>query len=63
MKTLKTLFAEIEKKTVSINKVKAFLNTNSNSCIAGELKESLKRYTEDRDSLQLEFDQLYNKFN
>jgi len=63
METLKTLHTKIEKKTSSINKVKDYLNTNPNSCISSEMRESLKRYETDRENLQSEFDKLYNKNN
>ena len=63
MTTLNKVNAKIEKKTASRNKVKQNLNADPDSCSAGEMRESLRRYREERDSLQCEFEAKYNKFN
>ncbi len=59
MTKLKTLYAKIVKKTVSINKVKDYLSINPNDILSSEMREMLARYRSDREKLQLEFDNEY----
>jgi len=63
METLKTLHAKIEKKAISIKKVKDDLKTSTVDSVTEHLKVFLKKLQNDKENLQLQFDEIYKKFN
>lgn len=63
METLKTLHAKIEKKANSIDRVKADLKTSTVDSVTEHLKGFLNKLKSDKQNLQLQFDEMYEKFN
>ena len=63
METLKKLHAKIEKKSNSIERVKADLKTCTVDSVTEHLKVFLNKLKSDKENLQLQFDEMYEKFN
>ena len=63
MENLKTLHEKIEKKSNSIERVKADLKNCSVDSVTEHLKVFLNKLKSDKENLQLQFDEMYEKFN
>jgi len=63
MRTLKTIANEIEKKNSSIRRISEYLNQNPNSSISSQMRKSRERYENEKQALQVELDEMYNKYN
>ena len=63
METLQTLHAKIEKKANSIDRVKADLKTSTVDAVTEHLKHFLNKLKSDKQNLQSQFNEMYEKHN
>lgn len=63
METLKTLHTKIEKKRNNIARAKKDLTTANSDCIISMLKDFITKNKKEKESLQKQMDEMYEKFN